>query len=85
MSSECEGRRIIDMKRKPQPPMGPEERYLEDSLGKLVILDLQPVPPRDGAKKPGSAQILLFTGVRYERGTLPPTRLDPTRPKRKRG
>jgi hypothetical protein len=38
-------------------------------------------------KKPGDAQILMFTGVRYERGTPPsPTnRFDPSRPKRKRG
>ena len=36
---------------------------------------------------PGNAQILIFTGVHYERGSLqkPETRLDPTRPKRKRG
>ena len=60
---------------------------LEDSLGKLVKFDQRRKGASSGVTKPGNAQILIFTGVRYERGTsLPPTkRLDPTRPKRKRG
>ena len=61
---------------------------LEDSLGKLVKLDTRPKAVKGGAEKtPGNAQILIFTGVRYERGTSQPPnkRLDPTRPKRKRG
>jgi hypothetical protein len=60
---------------------------LEDSLGKLVKFDQRQKAEKSGAKKPGDAQILIFTGVRYERGTSQPPnkRLDPTRPKRKRG
>lgn len=61
---------------------------LEASLGKLVKFDLQHKAVRSGAiEKPGNAQILMFTGVRYERGTSqkPTTWLDPTRPKHKRG
>jgi hypothetical protein len=56
-------------------------------LGKLVKFDQRRKGASSGVTKPGNAQILIFTGVRYERGTsLPPTkRLDPTRPKRKRG
>lgn len=85
----CEGRRTADLKRFPLLPMGLEGRKnLEASLGKLVKLDLRPKADRSrGKKKPGNAQILMFTGVRYERGPLQPptTRLDPTRPKRKRG
>ena len=60
---------------------------LEDSLGKLVKFDQRRKAATSGAKKSGGAQILIFTGVRYERGTSQPPnkRLDPTRPKRKRG
>jgi hypothetical protein len=59
---------------------------LEASLGKLVKFDRQHRPATPSATVPGGAQILIFTGVRYERGTpAPPTRVDPTRPKRKRG
>jgi hypothetical protein len=56
-------------------------------LGKLVKFDQRRKAAQRGAKAPGDAQILIFTGVRYERqAPLPPTtRLDPTRPKRKRG
>ena len=68
--------------------MGPVGRYLEAGLGKLVKFDQRPrAATRGAAPMPGNAQILIFTGVRYERGSLqkPETRLDPTRPKRKRG
>jgi hypothetical protein len=61
---------------------------MEGSLGKLVKFDLRPRVANSGAlNPPGNAQILMFTGVRYERGPLQPpnSRLDPTRPKRKRG
>jgi hypothetical protein len=58
-------------------------------LGKLVKFDQRPRPAATSeGRRPGDAQILIFTGVRYERATtpvLPDTRLDPTRPKRKRG
>ena len=64
-----------------------EASQLEDSLGKLVKFDQRPKAATSGGANPGNAQILIFTGVRYERGTSQPpnTRLDPTRPKRKRG
>ena len=67
--------------------MGMGERQLEDSLGKLVKFDSRRSAVTSRVVKPGGAQILIFTGVRYERGTSQPpnTRLDPTRPKRKRG
>jgi len=58
-------------------------------LGKLVKFDLRPRAAKAEASPAsfGPAQILIFTGVRYERGAYqsPTTRLDPTRPKRKRG
>mgnify|MGYP001216088926 CR=1 FL=1 len=39
-----------------------------------------------GSQISGDAQILIFTGVRYERGTPPPpTKHSDTRRKRKRG
>jgi hypothetical protein len=65
--------------------MGPESIALEASLGKLVKFDQRQKPPVREARAGGSAQILLFTGVRYERGTPPVTTIDPSRPKRKRG
>ncbi|MET3926205.1 hypothetical protein ABIE28_002314 [Devosia sp. 2618] len=60
---------------------------MEGSLGKLVKFDARLKTATRGAPLPGNAQILIFTGVRYERGTLQPPNasLDPTRPKRKRG
>jgi hypothetical protein len=60
---------------------------LEAGLGKLVKFDQRIKAANPGSSMPGSAQILIFTGVRYERGTSQPPnkRLDPTRPKRKRG
>ncbi len=87
MSKGCEGVTppICNTNRGLQWEWGSEQ--LEDSLGKLVKFDQRRKAVTGGAKKPGGAQILIFTGVRYERGTSQPpnTRLDPTRPKRKRG
>jgi hypothetical protein len=61
---------------------------MEDSLGKLVSLVGRHKPVLAGNRKSVEAQILMFTGVRYERG-LPPSptdhRSDPSRPRRKRG
>ncbi|MBU1336614.1 MAG: hypothetical protein ACK4G5_10750 [Devosia sp.] len=56
-------------------------------MGKLVKFDQRRKADTRGVKTPGDAQILMFTGVRYERQAPQPptTRLDPTRPKRKRG
>ncbi|VDS06665.1 hypothetical protein DEVEQU_03829 [Devosia equisanguinis] len=60
---------------------------MEAGLGKLLQLTGRARPATTGNKPPGDAQILIFTGVRYERGITPPpnNRLDPSRPKRKRG
>jgi hypothetical protein len=54
-------------------------------LGKLVNFDRRRMPATVGKQYPGGAQILMFTGVRYERGTPPSKTIDPSRPKRKRG
>ena len=87
MSGQCEGRRATDLQRETVASKGMEERAVEDSLGKLVKFDQRAKAANPERSVPGSAQILIFTGVRYERGTSQPpnTRLDPTRPKRKRG
>ena len=62
-------------------------RTLEAGLGKLVKFELRERPATGRAKPTGQAQILLFTGVRYERGTTWPTGnlRGPSRPKRRRG
>ena len=65
--------------------MGPESIALEASLGKLVKFDQRRKPAPNRIRAGGSAQILIFTGVRYERGTPPSSTIDPSRPKRKRG
>ena len=59
---------------------------MENSLGTLVKFDDRRLPRAAGTARPVDAQILMFTGVRYERGTptLPGKTIDP-RPKRKRG
>ena len=87
MSGLCAGRRMTGLQRETLLPMGLVGRYWEASLGKLVKFDSRRNAVIGRAVKPGGAQILIFTGVRYERGTSQPpnTRLDPTRPKRKRG
>jgi len=55
-------------------------------LGKLVSFEKRrrPVRPRSES---GAGQVVIFTGVRYERGTsdLPTNGTSPARPKRKRG
>ncbi|HLV83392.1 MAG TPA: hypothetical protein VKY62_06415 [Devosia sp.] len=55
-------------------------------MGKLVKLDDRRKSIVVGKQNPVDAQIVMFTGVRYERGTptLPKDSVDP-RPKRKRG
>jgi hypothetical protein len=87
MSKGCEGVTppICNANRGLQWEWGSEQ--LEDSLGKLVKFNGRSKTATSRANRPGGAQILIFTGVRYERGTPQPpnTRLDPTRPKRKRG
>ena len=70
------------------PPLGTgEPNTLEAGLGKLVKFELREQPAAGRTKPTGNAQILLFTGVRYERGTTWPTGnlRDPSRPKRRRG
>ncbi len=59
--------------------------HLEASLGKLVKFDNPRKPDPVRTRTVGTAQILIFTGVRYERGTPPTSTIDPSRPKRKRG
>jgi hypothetical protein len=56
-------------------------------LGKLVKFEPRERPAMAAGKTCGNAQILLFTGVRYERASAcPPGDLrDPSRPKRRRG
>ena len=61
--------------------------HQEAGLGKLVKFELRERRATGRTKPTGQAQILLFTGVRYERGTTWPasTLRDPSRPKRRRG
>jgi hypothetical protein len=57
-------------------------------VGKLVHFDKRGRPARPRQAVPGSAQIYIFTGVRYERdGTPVPSKpaIGSTRAKRKRG
>ncbi|KFC71403.1 hypothetical protein N8A98_02650 [Devosia neptuniae] len=56
-------------------------------MGKLVKFNLRETAPKTATRLSGGAQIFIFTGVRYERGTnaVPSKRLAPSRPKRKRG
>lgn len=56
-------------------------------MGKLLRFVLRTKPVSDGAVPDGNAQILMFTGVRYERGTPPPPKSveDAKRRKRKGG
>jgi hypothetical protein len=58
---------------------------MEASLGKLVKFDSRQKPDAARVRGTDTAQILIFTGVRYERGTPPTNTVDPSRPKRKRG
>ena len=87
MSKGCEGVTppICNTIRGLQWEWGSEQ--LEDSLGKLVNFDRRRKPASAGMRSAGDAQILMFTGVRYERGTPPsPSKtMGPPRPKRKRG
>lgn len=58
----------------------------EAGLGKLVQFDLRSRAAKVRPAKPGTAQIVIFTGVRYQRdGTpIPGKPLGNVRPKRKR-
>ncbi len=58
----------------------------EDSLGKLVTFLQRPRTAPADEKPSGDAKILIFTGVRYERGTPPPptTTANPSGGKRSR-
>jgi hypothetical protein len=58
---------------------------MEASLGQLLQFLRRTRPVNAGDNPPGDAQILIFTGVRYERGSPPPkTHVDSKRRKRKR-
>ncbi|MCP8884277.1 hypothetical protein NIM87_12235 [Devosia sp. XJ19-1] len=57
----------------------------EVGLGKLLKFEGRKKSANAGIQSSGDAQILMFTGVRYERGTpSPPTNHSDTRRKRKR-
>ncbi len=75
-----------DLQHQTLPPGKGERNKMEGGLGKLVKIDGRRKLATAGKKPPGDAQILMFTGVRYERGTpsLPKKSLGP-RSKRKRG
>ncbi|WIY53652.1 hypothetical protein O9Z70_03685 [Devosia sp. YIM 151766] len=53
-------------------------------MGKLLRFAAREKSTDDGTTRSGDAQILLFTGVRYERGTPPPTKTDAEAKRRKR-
>ncbi|MHA6298152.1 hypothetical protein [Devosia sp. CAU 1758] len=54
-------------------------------MGKLLKFDGRKKPAKAGMQVLGDAQILIFTGVRYERGTpSPPSKHSDARRKRKR-
>ncbi|MBU1304614.1 MAG: hypothetical protein KKF33_03720 [Alphaproteobacteria bacterium] len=55
-------------------------------MAKLFSINERRTATKPGKKAPGDAKILMFTGVRYERGTtaLPTRTIDPPS-KRKRG
>jgi len=60
---------------------------MEAGLGKLVLFDRPIQATKTGLREPREAQILIFTGVRYERDdkSRPETRSDdPVKPRRKR-
>jgi hypothetical protein len=59
---------------------------MEVGLGKLLKFEGRKRSAKAGRQGSGDAQILIFTGVRYERGTPPPpTKHSDARRKRKRG
>jgi hypothetical protein len=57
-------------------------------LGKLVQFEMRRFGSKLEAPKPGESQVVIFTGVRYERRIVAPEPGKPpasTGPKRKRG
>lgn len=56
---------------------------MEVGLGKLLKFEGRKKSASAGRQVSGDAQILIFTGVRYERGTPPPDKHGHTRRKRK--
>lgn len=60
---------------------------MEAGLGKLLQFEGHKRSAETGPPVSGDAQIFIFTGVRYERGTTPPPKseFDTKRRKRKRG
>ncbi len=58
---------------------------MEASVAKLIKFERRRASVGAEKQIPGDAQILIFTGVRYERGTpSPPTNHSDNRRKRKR-
>lgn len=63
-----------------------EVRRTEAWLGKLLNFKRVRRPPRPPASERPAGELVIFTGVRYERGTpgLPSSGTSPARSKRKR-
>lgn len=62
-------------------------RDAEARLGKVVTFDKRRRAARPKAEESATGQVVIFTGVRYERGpaSLPSDGSTPLKPKRKRG
>ena len=62
-------------------------RYAEARLGKLLSLDKRRRTASPKIPRVGDGEVVIFTGIRYERRTDPGHADDspPARPKRKRG
>ena len=78
---------LADLQHETLPPGKGERDQMEYSLGKLLKLEGRRKSLDAATRKPDDAKILMFTGVRYERGTpsLPNKKSVDPRPKRKRG
>ena len=87
MVKQREGRRAGTKRLNSLPPLGTGElRVMEVCLGKLLKFEGRTRSANAGQQGSGDAQILIFTGVRYERGTPPPpNNHSDARRKRKRG
>jgi hypothetical protein len=63
-------------------------RVAEASLGKLLEFDRRGRPSKRRPFQPGDGQVVMFTGVRYQRAvaaTSETTTPPPAKPRRKRG
>lgn len=60
-------------------------QHRSQALGKLIQFDKRGRQPKARPLDSGDAEIVLFTGVRYERNEAPVPGKPLNRPKRKRG